>query len=165
MSDTTTEKLACQFCGGDVGDNGSGHRAGCPTGHGPRTMTATNLEELRQQHRRDAEVLMAGPDLLAAARRAHTLLVNIEVDAGEYYRETAWLAKSIEAAELQSRRSSSTEKLAEALRDLILTRDAKGKAETSGTQKAITRAYYQEGNAWDRARAALSAFESRKEGA
>lgn len=132
-----------------------------------RVEGATNLEELRQQHRRDAEVLMAGPDLLAAARRAHTLLVNIEADAGEYYRETAWLAKSIEAAELQSRRSPSAEaeKLAEALRDLILTRDAKGKAETSGTQKAITRAYYREGNAWDRARSALSAFESRKEGA
>lgn len=26
----------CQFCGGDVGNRGTGHRAGCPTGHSPR---------------------------------------------------------------------------------------------------------------------------------
>lgn len=53
----------------------------------------------KEQHRADGETLTKGPDLLAAARRAHTLLVNLEVDAGEYYRETAWLAASIEAAE------------------------------------------------------------------
>jgi hypothetical protein len=52
---------------------------------------------LAEHHRLDGEVLMRGPNLLAAARRAHTLLVNLEVDAGEYYRETKWLADSIAA--------------------------------------------------------------------
>jgi hypothetical protein len=51
------------------------------------------------QHRADGETLAQGNlDLLAAARRAHALLLHLEADAGEYYRETGWLGAAIKAA-------------------------------------------------------------------
>ncbi len=84
-------------------------------------MTSTPSDELKAQHRADGETLTKGsPDLLAAARRAHTLLVNLEVDSGDYYRETGWLGAAIKAAQADSSRPTSSRRsvLEEAAREI-----------------------------------------------
>lgn len=81
------------------------------SGDPPMTsLPARALEAAREQHRADGETLLKGPNLLAAARRAHTLLANLEVDAGEFYRETKWLERSIAAHD-----ASELERVREAL--------------------------------------------------
>lgn len=77
-------------------------------------------DEQRQQHNDDGDTLVNGPDLLAAARRALTLLKSIEGDTGAFYRESIWLETSIQSHRAAAGREECPTPDPAVMRDYIL---------------------------------------------